>query len=209
MSPGDNTKQTPMERIAAVFSNMDQRIGTLGREALSKVAAHIAALEADNAALFKALEDADHTDQCAFVRTFRSGARVSDCDCFKAIEDGPHPGAALLEEHHKAPEALRAVVTGLAEEMEAAIRERERPKGGQAAPFHGDFAQAPPSMVGRLRWWARELRGALAGHVSHLLVRARNEGLEEAARVVESADDGVPLQMLADEGIRSKKEPES
>jgi hypothetical protein len=37
------------------------------------------------------------------------------------------------------------------------------------------------------------------------LATARDAALEEAARVVESADDGVPLQMLADDGIRALK----
>jgi hypothetical protein len=50
---------------------------------------------------------------------------------------------------------------------------------------------------------------ALLKEHRNALVRARNEGLEKAARMVESADDGVPLQMLADDGIRAMKEPEA
>jgi hypothetical protein len=131
---------------------------------------------------------------------------------------GPHPGAALLEEHRKALEPLQAVVTGLAQEMEAAIRERERPKGGMSVPFHGDFCNAPPSMLGRLRWWARELREALAGRTSALLVRARNEGLEKA-RLKASVKKAVALEfghkdraatlLGLEEEIEALKEPES
>jgi hypothetical protein len=29
-------------------------------------------------------------------------------------------------------------------------------------PYHGDFANANPSIIVRLRWWAREFRTALA-----------------------------------------------
>lgn len=29
---------------------------------------------------------------------------------------------------------------------------------GMRVPFHGDFAGAQPSVISRLRWWARELR---------------------------------------------------
>jgi len=35
------------------------------------------------------------------------------------------------------------------------------PKTGMQVPYHGDFMSAPPSVRGRLRWWAREMRRAL------------------------------------------------
>lgn len=31
---------------------------------------------------------------------------------------------------------------------------------GMRVPENGDFVQCPPSTVGRLRWWLRELRAA-------------------------------------------------
>lgn len=136
-------------------------------------------------------------------------------DACGSFDSSPHPGAALLEEHRKTLEPLKAVVVGLAEEMEAAIRERERPKGGQSVPFHGDFAQAPPSMVSRLRWWAREMREALAGRTSALLVRAKNEGLEKAAQRCTEACPGVAQDECPCDActlarrIRDLKEPES
>lgn len=47
--------------------------------------------------------------------------------------------------------------------LEAHVREADRRGGGMSVPFHGDFASALrlPSVVGRFRWWARELRAAL------------------------------------------------
>jgi hypothetical protein len=62
-----------------------------------------------------------------------------------------------------APDALRPLVEALVREMEDAIAHRERPRGGQQVPFFGDFAQAPPSLIARLRWWVRELRSSLGG----------------------------------------------
>jgi len=57
---------------------------------------------------------------------------------------------------------LAAMLDAFATTAEAAVREHlTRGKGGQQVPFHGDFANVPPSAVGRLRWWAREMRAVL------------------------------------------------
>lgn len=203
--------------------------GAEGSEDMEALLAHISALEKErDAADKRALEmcavqeaemqarmraEADNADHVRFLRGIEA---LTSCDnTAEAIHvylSSPHPGAALLEEHRKALEPLRAVVTGLAEEMEAAIREKEHPKGGMSVPFHGDFASAPPSMLNRLRWWARELRRALGGTPSALLVHARNEGLEKAAayldcKAPEQCDRRCPEARLADR-IRAMKEPE-
>jgi hypothetical protein len=60
-------------------------------------------------------------------------------------------------------------------------------------------------MLGRLRWWAREMREALGGNVSAILVRARNDGLEKAASdAAEGGGDGLEIATR----IRAMKEPE-
>jgi hypothetical protein len=198
-------------------------------DALSDVSAHIAALEAVNDALgkerVKAL--ADNAGLVSLLRLCAGDQNSADaclwcgnvppihkdrCPLDLTLEE-PHPGAALLEEHRKALEPLQAVVSGLAGEMERAIAHREAPKGGQQVPFHGDFAQTPHSMVGRLRWWARELRSALRGEVPRLLVRARNEGLERARQACEALTEGqtggvLRILRMAIKDIDALKEPE-
>jgi BMFP domain-containing protein YqiC len=61
--------------------------------------------------------------------------------------------------------ALEDALRGLADWSEAfavavdsAIAAAEAPKTGMLVPFHGDFANAAPSVRNRLRWWAREFR---------------------------------------------------
>jgi len=69
---------------------------------------------------------------------------------------------------------VRILAEALAEQFEAAVSDFEnRGKGGQqAGDFHGDFRTDRPSMVGRLRWWARELREALATPAAPAVERA-------------------------------------
>jgi len=65
---------------------------------------------------------------------------------------------------YKAPTALELLEV-LTLEFEAAIAEWDRPKGGQQAGLPGsDFywVRQIPSVAGRIRWWAREMRRALA-----------------------------------------------
>lgn len=52
---------------------------------------------------------------------------------------------------------LRAAVEAFIETVNAAVRANRRGRGGQHVPFHGDFCSAPPSVMGRLEWWARNL----------------------------------------------------
>lgn len=61
-------------------------------------------------------------------------------------------------------EALR-IMNGFAETAEAAVANSEwqaGPRTGMHVPFHGDFANAVPSVIARLRWWAREFRASIA-----------------------------------------------
>lgn len=62
----------------------------------------------------------------------------------------------------KQAEDLRQIAEALTVEMERTIAHFERPRGGMEVPFHGDFANAPPSVVSRFRWWVREMRSALS-----------------------------------------------
>jgi hypothetical protein len=61
-------------------------------------------------------------------------------------------------------ERLRLFVSGLFHEVEAAKAYRAAPKGGQQVPFHGDFANVPPSGLSRLNWWLREIGYAMNEH---------------------------------------------
>jgi hypothetical protein len=61
---------------------------------------------------------------------------------------------------------LARVAAALAGEFERAVAHAEwRAAGGKGmgVPFHGDFEAIArmPSAVGKMRWWARELRKAL------------------------------------------------
>ncbi len=49
----------------------------------------------------------------------------------------------------------------LCDAIDRALEAARRPKTGMQVPFHGDFASASPSVLGRLEWWARDLRGAM------------------------------------------------
>jgi hypothetical protein len=54
----------------------------------------------------------------------------------------------------------RAAISAFAETVDAAVRANaRRGQGGQQVPFHGDFCAATPSVLNRLEWWARYLKG--------------------------------------------------
>lgn len=60
-------------------------------------------------------------------------------------------------------DAARGVLSALCAEFEGAVAHadfRAAGSSGMGVPFHGDFASATqlPSVVGRMRWWAREMR---------------------------------------------------
>lgn len=62
-------------------------------------------------------------------------------------------------------EAVR-IMEGFASTAEAAVAHSEwmaGPRTGMQVPFHGDFASAHqiPSVISRLRWWAREFRASI------------------------------------------------
>jgi len=67
------------------------------------------------------------------------------------------PGAAPLERML----ALESFVTGFAEMAEGAVAHHRGPKTGMQVPYHGDFANLPPSGVSRLEWWGKAAREAL------------------------------------------------
>ena len=63
-------------------------------------------------------------------------------------------------------DALERMLEAICDEFESTVRHAEnRGKGGQQAPFHGDFASAPPSTVRAIAMWARDIRAVLAGEV--------------------------------------------
>jgi hypothetical protein len=71
---------------------------------------------------------------------------------------------ARLVEVEKERDALHAVVEAFAVTVDTAVAAfARRGKGGQQAPFHGDFCpdSMGPSAISRLTWWVREMRNAL------------------------------------------------
>lgn len=82
-------------------------------------------------------------------------------------EDGLEPDDAchscLIKDLERHLVQVRGCLAAFAETAEATVLHHEtRGAGGQQVPFHGDFSSVPPSVVGRLRWWAREMRSCLA-----------------------------------------------
>lgn len=58
---------------------------------------------------------------------------------------------------------LERLLDGFDDAIEAAIADRNRPKGGQHVPFHGDFGGCAVSSLVRMKWWSREFRSAIRG----------------------------------------------
>ncbi len=84
--------------------------------------------------------------------------------------------AAILER-----DEARAMLSSICSEFEGVVAHADwRAAGspGMSVPFKGDFASATqlPSVVGRMRWWAREMRKtintALASYEAEEIVRA-------------------------------------
>ena len=68
----------------------------------------------------------------------------------------------LVEGVVQPPEpTLEQLLDGFDNEVErASANIAARGKGGQQVSFFGDFANAAPSVLGRLRWWSRSFRQA-------------------------------------------------
>lgn len=103
--------------------------------------------------------ECDHPE-CRLYRFFAKGI-----DAALAEPVGVHPSSlsdvvTLLENER---DAARGVLSALCAEFEGAVAHADwRAAGspGMSVPFTGDFASATqlPSVVGRMRWWAREMR---------------------------------------------------
>lgn len=145
------------------------------REALSRIEARLR--EAERKAITDEEAEAD------IQQSFQSNPYPADDDadgwasrsakwqaawagCYKrAAQTARERDRAQAERDRLADEVerLRGVCEAFAVTAEDAVRHHEnKDKGGQKVPFHGDFSHVPPSTVGRLRWWAREFRAALA-----------------------------------------------
>jgi hypothetical protein len=92
----------------------------------------------------------------------------------KCIECGTYsPLPPLSPPPAREPEgASKALV--LLDGLDSQIARREtalanKGKGGMHVPEGGDFVNAPPSVLLRLKWWTREIRRALAGETREAL----------------------------------------
>jgi hypothetical protein len=134
----------------------------------------IASLTAERDAL-KAERDTAHkwiADVHKMLGRGTHGSAKMDMDCaisgladvLIASRENSAAEAAATERAEAAEEALRTLSerTGyLCDAIDRALVAARRPKTGMQVPFHGDFASASPSVLGRLEWWARDLRSVM------------------------------------------------
>ena len=170
----------------------------------------------------------------AFARALLAGQAAEVEILRRNLSDAQKDNAENAAEAERLKADLQRLTEGLADITDALCGERPLPGGvmlettKEAARRHATTLEENARLADALRSTAdlldsgmtvaatafirKVLSGGEAGLVAEAcakaLARARNEGLEKAACVVETADDGVPLQMLADEGLRSLKEPE-
>lgn len=96
------------------------------------------------------------------LRRERDEARASVAHFRNAVREKER---LELEAVQKLDEA-RAMLSAICSEFEGAVAHADwRAAGspGMSVPFTGDFASATqlPSVVGRMRWWAREMRKSI------------------------------------------------
>ena len=75
---------------------------------------------------------------------------------------------AEVERLMKERDAARHMLEGICGEFEGTIRHADwvaAGSKGMSVPFHGDFASLAhlPSIISRMRWWAREMRRVITG----------------------------------------------
>ena len=75
---------------------------------------------------------------------------------------------AEVERFMNERDAARHMLEGICGEFERTIRHADwvaAGSKGMSVPFHGDFASVAhlPSIISRMRWWAREMRRAITG----------------------------------------------
>ena len=90
--------------------------------------------------------DVPEANRCALV------------DCIEQAIERERAEALLLA---RSLYQLRFVAEAFADTAERAVAHHRAPKTGQQVPYHDDFANVPPSSVGRLDWWSKRFREAL------------------------------------------------
>ena len=75
---------------------------------------------------------------------------------------------AAVERLMNERDASRHMLEGICGEFERTIKHAEwvaAGSKGMSVPFHGDFASVAhlPSIISRMRWWAREMRRVITG----------------------------------------------
>ena len=118
--------------------------------------------EADNAAIVKDIQTRMKKCGCT---AWGPDNICNWCDALSTAVDGTdgtsHPGAAMLDRMR----ALEDFARGFAEMAETCINHHEGPKTGMRVPYHGDFANLPPSGVSALkRWWKSALDALKVPH---------------------------------------------
>jgi hypothetical protein len=84
-----------------------------------------------------------------------------ECTCDHTLpcpEHGGPPGDVYDPSLWRARLMCRALLRTVEEAREAIVA---RGRGGQQVPFHGDFANAAPSALGRIEWWAKQILASI------------------------------------------------
>lgn len=85
--------------------------------------------------------------------------------------------------------ALRFAADGFREEVRRALDHAERPLGGQQVSPSGDFIYAQPSILSRLRWWARAFSDVSSFEYAVTTLTAERDGaIAEAAAAKRERD---------------------
>lgn len=111
--------------------------------------------------------DADETNFDAYVAGYKAGHAAAMREPLWVLREEHESEVADLRaklaeaEGRVANSKLSEIALSLAHEFEVAVASRE-PKSGMQVPPSGDFISCAqlPSAVGRMKWWAREIRKA-------------------------------------------------
>jgi hypothetical protein len=98
----------------------------------------------------------------------------------------------------------QAAVYSFAETVRSAVEaHKRRGQGGQQVSFHGDFANAMPSVLVRLEWWVRHL-SLFVGQTAEKpeVVRERDEALQRLAEMTAARNQACDIARYEASGER-------